>query len=62
MGLSSFSRRILGIGRFPRLEGQELPDPVTVGPKSAGGDPADRIKTLGRIVKPPKVKIDPKPQ
>lgn len=51
MALTGFLRRILGPGRFPQLEGQELPDPVAVGQASTVANPADRIKAQGRVVK-----------
>jgi hypothetical protein len=55
MGLSSFVRRILGPG-FPRLEGQELPDPVDLGLPKLVVDPAQRIAAQGRVNKPKPVK------
>jgi hypothetical protein len=51
MGLTGFMRRILGPG-FPRLEGQEMPDPVDLGKTKSVVDPAKRIAVQGRVVKP----------
>jgi len=62
MALSSFMRRILGHGRFPQLEGQELPDPVAVGAIPTVPVPADRIKAQGRVVKPLAKPSEPKPK
>lgn len=52
MGLSAFSRRILGPSSFPQLESQELPDPVPLGPKEAEPDPSKRDDALGFKRKP----------
>lgn len=52
MGLSNFARRILPIGSFPRLKGQELPDPEVVVAHPPPVD--DRAKDQERKVKPPK--------
>jgi len=60
MAITGFIRRILGPG-FPRLEGQELPDPVDVGKTTSVADPASRIKAQDRVVKLPKVLAKPNP-
>lgn len=58
MRLSSFTRRLLGNGSFPRLEGQELPDPVVKGPDIPVpiDNQVQRDKALGKKPRP-----DPKP-
>ena len=58
MGLSNFARRILPTGSFPRLGGQEAPDPMEVVIVPPPVD--DRTKDQGRQVKPPKP-VKPKP-
>ena len=55
MNLPRFVRSILGPGRFPRLEGQGLPDPTNKDPNPVVANPAERIRGQNR-----KVKILPK--
>lgn len=52
VGLSIFTRQLLGPGSFPQLEGQELPDSAEVVKTPDVLD--DRAKVQGRKIKLPK--------
>ena len=48
MAISPYFRKLLGPGRFPRIEGQDVPDPVDKGRKDPLTPDQDRRdKALG---------------